>query len=50
MLSTTGNLIYPYLQNFENRTKDMGGDGKNVKNIQIAKNLQKGSPTAIDVL
>ena len=37
---------YKNLKKTDHKTKDMK---KNVKNIKIAKNLQKGSLTAIDV-
>ena len=40
--------IFNY-KNFKNRTINTKDMGKNVKNIKIAKNLQKGSLTAIDV-
>ena len=40
--------IFNY-KNFKNRTINTKDMRKNVKNIKIAKNLQKGSLTAIDV-
>ena len=40
--------IFNY-KNFKNRTINTKDVRKNVKNMKIAKNLQKGSLTAIDV-
>ena len=51
MLRTIGeNTLKLATKFFENRTKNTKDMGGNVKNIKIAKNLQKISQTAMNVL